>query len=91
MAETYRIGTLNINGIASGTRVHMLKNFLQSQHIDILFVQEITTDAIKTIRGYTGYINIGTTQRGTAIPAKEPITLTDVNTLPSDRGITAVY
>jgi exonuclease III len=91
MAETYRIGTLNINGIASGTRVNMLENFLQSQHFDILFVQEITTDAIKTVRGYTGYINIGTTQRGTAILAKKPITLTDVNTLPSGRGITAVY
>jgi predicted phage tail protein len=71
MAEIYRITTLNINGMASGTKNQMLEDLLHGQQIDILFVQEVTNDAIGTIRGYAGYFNIGTTNRGTAIHVKD--------------------
>jgi exonuclease III len=91
MTETYRIGTLNINEIATETRVHMLETSLHRQQIDILPVQEVTSDIFKNIRGYEAYMNIGTNERGTAIMTKEPIRLTEITTLPSGRGLAAVY
>ena len=51
--------------------------------------QEVTKDGIQKIRGYTSYLNIGTTNRGTAFIVKEPLTLYDISQLPSGRGIIA--
>jgi exonuclease III len=67
----------------------MLETFIYRNNIDILMVQEVTNVNIQYLRGCTCYINIGTTQRGTAIIVKDPLTLSDVTMLTSGRGIAA--
>jgi hypothetical protein len=60
------LATLNINGITARTRVGMLADFLR-QHIDILFMQEVTSMEALNIPGYAAHHNIGASSRGTAI------------------------
>lgn len=67
----------------------MLEQFLYRHDIDILLVQEVTSGIIQHIRGYKSYLNVGTTKRGTAFIVRDPITMTDIATLPSGRGIAA--
>jgi exonuclease III len=89
MAYTYRIATLNINGVSSTTRIRMLEDFLRRQEIDLMLLQEVTQDTISMIGNYTAHINIGTDGRETAILAKEGFTLTNIQRIPSGRGIAA--
>jgi exonuclease III len=87
--NTYRIATLNINGISADTRIRMLDDFLRKQDIDILFLQEVTHAKIETIGRYNAHLNIGTDGRGTAILTKVGITLSNIQRLPSGRAIAA--
>jgi len=48
--DVFEIATLNINGLASRTKVEMLEGFLLRQEIDILFLQEVANSAIDTLR-----------------------------------------
>jgi len=91
MADIYKIATLNANGISSGMRMRMLEEFLQKQEIDILLLQEVTHNEFVMIRGYKAHTNRGIYNRGTAMPTREPITLTDITRLPSGRGMAACY
>ena len=68
----------------------MLEQFLYCNDIDILLAQEVTNGITQHIHGYKSYINTGTTKRGTAIIVKDPLTMTDISTLPSGRGIAAL-
>jgi exonuclease III len=49
----------------------------------------VTHDKFEEIHNRNIYINIGTEHSGTAIITKENITLTDIQRLPSGRGIAA--
>lgn len=69
--------------------MQILEQFIHQNDIDILLVQEVTNNIIQNIRGYTSYLNVGTTKRGTAIIVKDPLTITDISTLPSGRGMAA--
>lgn len=66
MADIYKIATLNINALASQTRLAMLDDFMRKKEIDI-FLQEVTQPMFDTIRGYAACTLIGTTRRGTTI------------------------
>jgi len=44
MQYTYRIITLNINGIENKTRLRMLEEFIQRHDIDIALLQEVTDE-----------------------------------------------
>jgi exonuclease III len=59
MDYTYRIATLNINGIAAKLRIRMLEEFLHAHDIDFLCVQELTNANIQEVRNYTAHLNIG--------------------------------
>ena len=89
--ETIKIATLDINGITSRARIDMLRNFLPVHGIDILFVQEATSPETMNIGGYETHHNIGFSMRGTAILAKDGITLTKITKLPSGRVLAAEY
>ena len=69
----------------------MLENFLRVHDIDILFAQEVTSPETTNIGGYETHHNIGSSMRGTAIVAKDVITLTNVTKLPSGRATAAEY
>jgi len=71
MDYTYKIATLNINGISAPTRIDMLEEFLYKHDIDLALLQEVTNSKIITIRRYTSYINMGTEGRVTTILAKD--------------------
>ena len=88
---TIKIATLNINGITSRAKVDMLENFLRVHDIDILFAQEVTSPETTNIGGYETHCNIGSSMRGTAVLAKDGITLTNVIKLPSGRAIAVEY
>jgi len=89
--STIKIATLNINGITARTRVGMLADFIRRHHFDIIFTQEVTSMEVMNVRGYNAYLNIGASIRGTAIPAKSTLHLTNITTLPPGRTIAADY
>jgi len=91
MDYTYKIATLNINGISVPTKIHMLGEFLYKHDIDLALLQEVTNSKITTIRRYTSYINMGTEGRGTAIVAKDSYLLTNIQRIPTGRGISAHF
>jgi exonuclease III len=90
MQKTFKIATLNINGIASSTRIRMLEDFLIRQDIDFALLQELTHRNLNYSK-YTAYINEGIEKRGTAILVREGLSLTDIKRLPSGRGIAGTY
>jgi exonuclease III len=69
----------------------MLDDFLRNQDIDIALLQEVTHSNFTFLRRYEAHTNVGTANRGTAILAKEGITLTNITRLPTGRGITAYF
>jgi exonuclease III len=86
-----RIATLNINGMASLTRITMFAEFLRTWEIDILVAQEVTQPVLHEITGYTIQYNIGTSRRGPAIVARDGINLANVTRLSSWRAIAARF
>jgi len=44
MHYTYRIITMNFNGITSSTRIQMLEEFLKRHDVDIALFQEVTNE-----------------------------------------------
>jgi exonuclease III len=91
MQQTYKITTINTNGISSNTRMGMLGDFLRRQDKDIALLQEVTHTSFESIGGYTAIINEGTDKRGTAILAKEDLTRNNIKRLPSGRGLAAMF
>jgi exonuclease III len=85
--EAIKIATINIIGITLRALVDKIENYLPVRDIDILFVQEVTSAGTTNIGGYETHQNIGSSMRGSAILAKEGITLTNVTKLPSGRAI----
>ena len=51
MRYTYRIITLNINGIENQTRLRLLEEFIKRHDIDIALLQEVTDEEKLTCRG----------------------------------------
>ena len=91
MPYTYKIATININGIASLVRLRMLEEYLRQQDIDIVLLQEVIYTKSTSLRRYNAYVNVGTENRGTAILTKEGLSFTDITRLPSGRGIVVCY
>ena len=50
MADTYKIATLNVNGVSAMMRIRMLAEFLHKQE-DIILLQEVTHNDFDLIRG----------------------------------------
>ena len=90
MNLTLKIATINTNGISANIKMHMLKDFIQRQDIDITLLQEITNSNFPPMYGYDMYFNEGTDKRGTAIFSKSELTMTNIKRLPSGRGIAAL-
>jgi len=88
--STIKITTLNINGIIARTRVGMLADVIQHD-FDIIFAQEVTSTEVLNVRGYNTQLSIGTSIRGTAIPARSTLHLTNITILSSGRAIAADY
>jgi exonuclease III len=91
MTALIKIATLNINVITSRTRVGMLAEYIRSQDLVIVLIQEITSMGLLNVPGYDTYYNVGIQMRGTAIVARNDITLTHLNKLPTERAIAAEY
>jgi hypothetical protein len=80
---TYKMATININGIHSTTITKLLEDFLHINEIDVLCMQEVTTTTVKMIRNYTARVNIGIEGRGTAILHKDCNPFIDIEKLPN--------
>jgi len=57
MQQTYRIATINIKGISSPLKLHMLRNFLTREDIDTALLQEATQNDYAQIHGYETHLN----------------------------------
>jgi exonuclease III len=88
---TYKISTLNINGIYSTNRTEILEVFLLINEIDVLCMQEVTNAKVTIIRNYTAHVNIRIEGRGTVILHKDCYHLTDIEKLPAGRGISGLF
>jgi len=81
--DVFKVATLNVNRLASRTKVEILEDFLRRQEIDIYFLQEVAQATIDTLRTYKTYTNVGTAGRGTAIMTRKEIKITNITILPS--------
>lgn len=70
MLQTYKIATLNIDGMLSNTKMSMLVAFLETQDIDVALLQEVTNTDFTIFTDYIAIVNEVTENRGTAILAK---------------------
>jgi exonuclease III len=86
MKYTYRILTLNINGIEAHNRISMLEEFVHRHDIDIDLLQEVTDGDKLVCKGYQSIINMGTTGRGTAILQNLNTQFHRIERIPSGRG-----
>jgi len=59
--------------------------------INILLMQEVTHPSLDNLNGYTVHYNIGTSQRGTSIAARDNIQLSNITRMPSGRAIAAEF
>jgi exonuclease III len=91
MLHTYKIATLNINGIATYTKMSMHVDFLKRQDIDIALQREVTHNDFTTIREYNAIVNEGTDKRGTEILVKTGLKIQNIKRIPSGRGIAAMF
>jgi exonuclease III len=91
MTDIYKVATLNINGLTSQKGIAMLEDFLIKHEIDILFLQEVTQPLFDNLRGYTAHTNTETTRRGTAILARDHLTLNNIVPLPTGRGVASDF
>ena len=85
------IASININGLYARTHVSMLHDYIRRHDLDIVMLQEVTDPTILQVMGYATYLNIGAEMRGTAILAKQELSLTEVTLLPSGRAIAATH
>ena len=69
----------------------MLQEVLYKHDIGLALLQEVTVCKITTIRRYASYINMGTEGRVNAILAKESYLITNIQRIPTGRGISAHF
>ena len=74
---SYNVASININTITSPTKINALRNFVNSQQLDIICLQEVENEQL-TLPGYTVLSNVDHTRRGTAIALKEHIRFSHV-------------
>jgi exonuclease III len=91
MTYTYRIVTLNINGLASDNRRQMLEHFIRKQEVDVAMLQEVTSRQHIAIQGYKVIDNIGIVSRDTAMLIREELHVDIIKRLPTGRGVAAYY
>jgi exonuclease III len=65
----------------------MFEDFIKRHGIDIVLIQEITQPQIERITGYQTLLNIGSEMRGTGMMIKNGLNATDIQRLPTGRGI----
>jgi len=68
----------------------MLPDFIHTEEIDIIVLQEVTHTDFYLIRGYNAYTNVGINKRITAMLTREIIKLTKLKRLISGRRM-AIY
>jgi exonuclease III len=78
MLHTYKIATLNINGIAIYTKMIMLGDFLKRQETDIALLHEVTHNDFTNIHEHNAIVNEGTDKRGLAILVKTGLKIQDI-------------
>lgn len=62
-----KIVTININAIAVQAKKMLLKEFLVKNDVDIAFLQEVQFEDFSFIQSHVAFVNIGVTNKGTAI------------------------
>ncbi|XP_055623260.1 uncharacterized protein LOC129766695 [Toxorhynchites rutilus septentrionalis] len=74
---SYNISSINIATITNPTKLNALRNFVNSQSLDIVCLQEVENDQL-SLPGYVIFFNKDHMRRGTAIALKQHIQVTNV-------------
>ena len=84
------MASLNICAITSLTKIEMLRQFINRNKFDVVFLQEVSVPAFNFF-GYKEQINNGPNNRGTAILYKDNIPLHTFRHTLDGRGISAKF
>lgn len=69
---SYNVASININNITSPTKLNALRNFIGSQNLDIVCLQEVENEQL-SLPGFVVVANVDHARRGTAIALKSHI------------------
>jgi len=69
----------------------MLEDFLGREDIDFALLQEVLHTTSNTIRRYVVHMKMGTDRRETAILVKDGLAFSNIQRLPSGRGMPASF
>lgn len=84
-----KILSFNLCAATSMEKMAALFELVREKDPDIVMLQEVRAPVINC-PGFEEVVNIGTEARGTALLVRAPLKATDIRTLPSGRGISAV-
>ena len=65
----------------------MLTDFIRTQDLDIILLQEVVTPDSIEVLGYSAYSNVGSDMRGTAILVRRGLQVTDIQRVPTGRAV----
>lgn len=81
------IASVNICGITSDLKKFMLRDFIVTQCLDIVLLQEVSFRNFDFMTNYQVILNVGQNLRGTAILIRNNMKYSNVRLLSSSRGI----
>lgn len=67
--QSYKIATINMNGISSEAKLAALASFIRSSEADVVFLQEVAVADLQ-LHGFNIVVNIDERRRGTAIAVR---------------------
>lgn len=73
-----KIASVNINAISSTLKKNLLRDFVWSNEIDILFLQEVAFENFSFIPSHLAFVNISEDNKGTAVLIRKNIDFSDV-------------
>jgi exonuclease III len=79
MNFTRKITTLNINSIECDVKKSLLKDFIQNNDLDIIFLQEVSFLNFSFIQSHQTVLNVSERGRGTAILIRNGIEYSDIH------------
>lgn len=86
-----KIATLNINAIGTDTKKSLLKDFIWNNDLDVIFLQEVSFESFAFIPSHYAYVNISSTNKGTAILLRKNIEPKSVLLNPNGRISSIVF
>lgn len=86
-----KVATLNINAIGTAVKKALLRDFIWNNDIDVAFLQEVSFECFSFIASHHAFVNISTTNKGTAILIRKNIDPKSILLNPNGRISSIVF